>query len=484
MFALYESGDLLAAADGTYSYICIDLKSYYASVECVARGLDPLTARLLVADETRTDKTICLAVSPALKVIGVPGRPRLFEAKECIRRYEAEHRCKVDYIIAPPRMAAYIRVSAQIYAIYLRYASEEDIHVYSIDEVFIDATPYLHLYRKEAEKQGLSPAYCMAATILRDVLKDTGITATVGIGTNMYLAKICMDIVAKKQQPNPDGARIAELDEIAYRLLLWTHRPLTDFWQISHGIARRLASRGMHTMGDVAAMSLHNPGCLYELLGINAGPLIDHAWGTESTRMTDIKSYRPTARSLSSGQVLSRPYKYHEALLIFTEMSELLCDELLAKGLTTTSLTWHVCYDPASLEVNPQYRGPVLLDYYGRPCPKHTVATARLRRRGSSKSEIMDKLLPSFSEHVDHLLLIRRIGVCANDIEQDDGCLQTDLFTDIFALEKERELQLAVIGLRKRYGMNAVVKGADLLDYATTMQRNGQIGGHRAEESR
>ncbi|MBR3105800.1 MAG: DNA methylase [Clostridia bacterium] len=461
-------------------YIASDLKSFYASVECKARGLNPLTARLLVADESRTDKTICLAVSPALKAIGVSSRPRLFEAKERIRMYEAYTHTHVDYIIAPPRMAEYIRVSAQIYEIYLRYVSEEDIHVYSIDEVFIDATPYLHLYRAEAEKLGVSPARLMAMTMIRDVLKTTGITATVGIGTNLYLAKIGMDIVAKKKQADKDGVRIAELDEAGYKLLLWPHRPLTDFWQIGPGTARTLQSRGLYTMGDIAAMSLANEGYFYDIFGINAELLIDHAWGIEPTMMRDIKSYKTDNRSVNTGQVLSRPYAYAEGLLVFKEMADLLCADLVNKNLKTGMLTWLISFDPESLNVNPNYRGPVALDYYGRLHPKHAHATVRLRIPTNSRELIMERLVPSFEQKVDHSLLIRRINLSANEVDIDDGSCQLDLFTDFEALERERNLQRAMLEVRRRFGMNAIVKGMNLLEGATTIQRNTQIGGHRA----
>ena len=461
-------------------YICIDLKSYYASVECVARGLDPMTARLLVADESRTDKTICLAVSPALKAIGVPGRPRLFEAKECIRQYEARTGEKITYTVAPPRMAEYIRISAAIYEIYLRYVSPEDIHIYSIDECFLDVTPYLHLYRREAEKNGVSPARLMALNMFRDVLRNTGITATVGIGTNLYLAKVGMDIVAKKQPPDRDGIRIAELDEDDYRLLLWTHRPLTDFWQVGPGTARRLASAGIWTMGDIAASSLNDEQYLYRILGVNAELLIDHAWGIEPACMADIKDYRSDGHSLSTGQVLPRPYRYKEGELVFSEMADLLCADLLSRDLLTPALYWWVSFDPLSLEEDTLYSGPVALDFYGRLHPGHAQATVRMRVPTNSRSRIMDRLMPSFEKTVDHRLLIRRIGICAMDTEEDMDCLQTDLFTDYDALGRERALQRAMLEVRRRFGLNAVFRGMNLEQGATTLERNMQIGGHRA----
>ncbi|MBR4443314.1 MAG: DNA methylase [Clostridia bacterium] len=460
--------------------VCCDMKSFYASVECVARGLDPLKARLLVADESRSDKTICLAVSPALKAIGVPSRPRLFEAKQAIRLYEATHRTKIDYIIAPPRMAEYIRVSARIYEVFRKYVADADAHVYSIDELFIDVAPYLHLYRNKAEKAGVSPAHYFAILMIRAVLKETGITATVGIGTNLYLAKIAMDIVAKKAKPDKDGVRIAELDEMNYRLQLWTHMPLTDFWQIGPGIARRLQTHGMFTMGDIAAVSLSNEGMLYDLFGINAELLIDHAWGIEPTEMCDIKNYKTEDHSLSTGQVLPRPYKYGEGLLVFREMADLLCADLFSKDLTTQSLNWWVSYDPQSLEECPSYAGPLTVDFYGRMLPKGVHGMAKLRIRTNSKSLILDALTQSFDAKVDHGLLVRRLGIAANDTRLDDGYRQLDLFTDFDTLEKEKSMQRAMLDVRRKYGLNAVVKGMNLLEGATTIERNRQIGGHRA----
>lgn len=337
------------------TYICIDLKSYYASVECVHRGLDPLKANLLVADESRSDQTICLAVSPSLKAKGVPGRPRLFEAKQKIREYEAKTRTKVDCIIAVPRMAEYERISAQIYGIYLRYVAPEDIHVYSIDECFIDCTCYLHAYRKEANKLNTNPAHVMAMTMIRDVLRTTGITATVGIGTNLYLAKVAMDIVAKKQPADKDGVRIAELNEDSYKFLLWDHKPLTDFWQIGNGKARRLEKAYMFTMGDIAARTQWDEEFFYKTFGIDGEILVDHAWGIEPVTMADIKSYKSDGHSLSNGQVLSRPYKYQEARLVFREMIEVLCTDMFSKNLVTQGCSWWVSYDYKSLEVCPSY---------------------------------------------------------------------------------------------------------------------------------
>jgi len=460
--------------------ICIDLKSFYASVECAARHLDPLKACLLVADASRTDKTICLAVSPALKAIGVSARPRLFEARQAIRRYEASSRTRVDYIVAPPRMAEYIRVSSEIFAVYRRYISDEDMHIYSIDECFIDATPYLHLYRDRAAAEGVSPARYLAMAMIRDVLAATGITATVGIGTNLYLAKVGMDIVAKKSRPDRNGVRIAELDEETYRLLLWGHRPLTDFWQIGPGRARRLSTHGMLTMGDVAAVSLTNEALLYRLFGVDAELLIDHAWGMEPTLMRDIKAYRSAAHSLSSGQVLSRPYRFEEALVIIREMADQLAADLVARRLTADSVTWWISFDPVSLEEHPDYTGPVCLDFYGRLHPAHAGGTVRFPVRTNSAREIRSAVAEAFRSGVDPRLSVRRIGLSANDVAEESRAAQLDLFTDYTARIREQELQRAMLALREKYGKNVLFKGMNLLDGATAMERARQIGGHRA----
>ena len=461
-------------------YIAIDMKSFYASVECVQRRLDPLKAYLLVADESRTDKTICLAVSPALKAIGVPSRPRLFEAREAIRRYEILHRTKIDYIAAVPQMEKYERVSAQIYGILLRYAAPEHIHVYSIDESFIDCTSYLSLYEEAARRAGVSPPHQMAMTILRDVLRSTGITATVGIGTNLYLAKVAMDIVAKKSLPDRDGVRIAELDELSYRKLLWDHRPLTDFWQIGPGKARRLLDAHLDTMGAIAAKSLRDEEYFYRVFGVDGEILIDHAWGLEPVGMADIKGYQTRANSLSSGQVLPRPYRYEEARVVFREMLDLLCAELFTKNLKASALTWHVSYDHKSLEENPHYTGPVKLDFYGRLHPCHAGGTVRLHGRQNALSLLEEPLLRSFDLKTDHTLLFRRLNLCAEDVREDGSAFQMDLFTDEAALEREKRLQGAMLELRKKYGANSLLKGTNFLDGATARERNLQIGGHRA----
>ena len=459
------------------TYICIDLKSYYASVECVRRGLDPLKADLLVADPSRSDQTICLAVSPALKAKGVPSRPRLFEAKQAIRNYEALRRTKVDWIIAVPRMAEYKRISAQIYGIYLRYAAPEDVHVYSIDECFIDCTAYLHAYRAEAERTGTSAARMMAMTMIRDVLKTTGITATVGIGTNLYLAKVAMDIVAKKAQADENGVRVAELNEDSYKLLLWDHRPLTDFWQIGIGKARRLEKAYLFTMGDIARVSLADEEFLYRLFGIDAEILIDHAWGIEPCTLADIKAYRPKAHSLSVGQVLPRPYAFSEARVVFAEMAEQLSLDLAAQGLGTEALSFWVSFDPVSLESG-LYAGPVALDYYGRLHPKHVGGAVRLRARTAGTRALREALLAAFDARVDARLYVRRLGVAAADTHREE--VQLDMFTDYAALNEEARIQRVILEIRKKYGGSAILKGMSWLEGATARQRSAQIGGHRA----
>ena len=462
------------------AYICIDLKSYYASVECVHRGLDPLRANLLVADSSRSDQTICLAVSPALKAIGVPARPRLFEAKQKIREYEILHHTKVEYIIAVPRMAEYVRISAQIYGIYLRFVAPEDIHIYSIDECFIDCTGYLHMYREEAAQTGAHPAHVMAMTIIRRVLRETGITATVGIGTNLYLAKVAMDIVAKKSPADQDGVRIAELNEDSYKFLLWEHRPLTDFWQIGPGKARRLYNAYMFTMGDVAQRTQWDEEFFYRTFGIDGEILIDHAWGIEPVTMRDIKSYRSSGHSLSHGQVLPRPYHYEEARLVFKEMTDVLCADLFAKNLVTRSCTWWVSYDYKSLEACPDYDGPMAIDFYGRLHPKHANGTVRLPTLTNDLQAISALLLRQFEEKTDRRLLFRRIGVCAGEVTEDEGIYQLNLFVDYDAQERDRRLLRAMLDVRRRYGPNSVFKGMNMLEGATTLERNQQIGGHRA----
>ncbi len=466
--------------ESAYRYICIDLKSYYASVECVCRRLDPLKANLLVADESRSDQTICLAVSPSLKAIGVPSRPRLFEAKQAIRAYESARHTRIQYIIAMPRMAEYIRISALIYSIYLKYIAPEDIHVYSIDECFIDCGGYLHFYKERSERAGASPARMLAVTMIRDVLKTTGITATVGIGTNLYLAKVAMDIVAKKSPPDEYGVRIAELSEESYRYILWDHRPLTDFWHIGPGKARRLAASMIFTMGEIAERTQWDEEYFYKVFGIDGEILIDHAWGIEPVTMADIKNYHSDAHSLSTGQVLPRPYKYTEARLVFKEMIDGLCSDMLVKGLTARSFSWWVSYDYKSLEAVPDYSGALSIDFYGRVHPKHSNGTVRLGTETNSTALITRALLPSFDLKTDHRLLFRRLGVCADNIAADEGMRQLDLFTDYEALDKERKILSAMHTVRQRYGAGAIFRASNLLEPSTVLERNTQIGGHRA----
>jgi len=462
------------------AFIAIDMKSFYASVECVYRDLDPLKANLLVADESRSDQTICLAVSPSLKAKGVPGRPRLFEAKQAITAWERRNRQKISYLIALPRMAEYERVSALIYSVILRYVAPEDVHVYSIDESFIDCEPYLHQYRKEAARQGVEPAHLMAIEIVRDVLKTTGITATVGIGTNMYLAKVCMDIVAKKMPADKDGVRIAELNEDSYKFLLWNHRPLTDFWQIGAGKAKRLEKAYLFTMGDVARKSQYDEEWFYKEFGIDGEILIDHAWGREPVSMRDIKTYHTDSHSLSNGQVLPRPYEYGEARNVFCEMIDVLCSDMFKKKLLSPSFTWWVSYDWKSLEVNPYYDGPIAVDFYGRLHPKHNNGTVKMRERTNSPGTVRDALCASFDQKTDHHLLFRRLGICANNVTADDGIFQLDFFTDYDVLEKEKKIQAAMLEVRSKFGANAVFTGKNMTKGATTLERNMQIGGHHA----
>lgn len=461
-------------------YIAMDMKSFYASVECVARGYDPLKARLLVADESRSDQTICLAVSPALKAIGVPARPRLFEAKQAIREYERKHHIKIRYEIAVPRMAEYERVSALIYSIILNYAAPCDVHVYSIDESFIDATPYLWAYQAEAKASGRHPAHVMAMTIIRNILAVTGITATVGIGTNLYLAKVAMDIQAKKMPADRDGVRIAELNEDSYKFLLWDHRPLTAFWMIGPGKALRLEKACMFTMGDIAQRSQCDEEWFYRQFGIDGEILIAHAWGCDPVTMADIKNYRSEGHSLSSGQVLPRPYPYAEARLVLSEMIDGLCADLFAKTLIAPRFTWWVSYDYKSLEACPNYEGPVVRDFYGRPHPKHSSGTVRMPTDTNSVSTVAPLILAAFDQKTDHRLLCRRLGICADDVHEDSGYYQLNFFMDYEALEREKHLQGALMEIRRKYGANALFKGKNLLEGATQLERNVQIGGHKA----
>ena len=506
-------------ADQLRWYVGIDAKSFYASVECVERHLNPLTTNLVVADESRTDKTICLAVSPSLKAQGVPGRPRLFEV---IRRVQSVNRERLRsgrrlgvigqdfratsfdadalasdpslglaYIIAPPRMRLYEEYSSRIYATYLKYVSPEDIIVYSIDEVFIDVTGYLKTY-------GMTPRK-LAMTMIRDVLYSTGITATAGIGTNLYLAKVAMDIVAKKAEPDKDGVRIAELDERAYREKLWAHRPLTDFWRVGKGIAGKLEKLQLFTMGDVARASLDPPfeALLYKTFGVNAELIIDHAWGWEPVTMADIKRYRPASNSISSGQVLACPYDFEKGRLIVREMTELLALDLVKKRVVTNRIVLLIGYDRESLE-DRGYRGEVVNDYYGRAVPKPARGTGNIGRYTASTHALMDTVMALYDRIVGKNLLIRRVNITACDLIPEDeipeeGPVQLDMFTDYeaearleaarqAAAKKERRLQRAAIEIQSRYGKNALLKGMNLKEGGTTIARNGQIGGHKAGE--
>ena len=453
-------------------YIAIDLKSFYASVECVDRGLDPLKTNLLVADETRTDATICLAVSPSLKSLGVPGRPRLFEAKQKIAEAQARLVHKIDYIIAPPRMARYLEVSAEIYGVYLKYIAPMDIHVYSVDEVFIDASRYL--------KHLDMTAHELAIMLIRDVLRTTGITATAGVGTNLYLAKIAMDIVAKHTEADRDGVRIADLDEARYKELLWDHLPLTDFWQIGHGTEARLARIGVYTMGELALMSIFNQKTLYKIFGIDAEILIDHAFGMESCTMEDIKQYRPSSKCLSSGQVLARPYPFQQSRIVIAEMAEQLALELLEKGLTAEAIVLHVSYDRENCEKG-SYSGMVKLDYLGRMVPVSAHGTASFGGPSNTISQIVGAVLKLFDKIVDKSLTARALNLTAIRVALEaDYPLQYDLFNDYINRRREQALQRSMISMHRKYGKNAILRGHDLLEGATLMERNAQIGGHRA----
>lgn len=486
------------------TYLAIDLKSYYASAECAARHLNPLTTNLVVADTSRTEKTICLAVSPSLKAYGIPGRARLFEVIQRLREVnrqrlnnairngtaltkdgrptlgapsfdaEALHRdplLEVSYLAAPPRMAYYMKVSSQIYAIYLKYVAPEDIHVYSIDEVFMDVTPYLEHYRMSAHD--------LAKTMIREVLYATGITATAGIGTNLYLAKLAMDIVAKHTPPDADGVRIARLTEESFRYLLWDHRPLTDFWQTGPGIAKRLERHNIHTMGELARASISDPDMLYKEFGVDAEILIDHAWGVEPCGMREIKAYRPAANSICEGQVLACPYEMSKARIIVLEMADSLAYQLCDKGMVTDSLTLTVGYDRENCD-NGSYHGEIHIDHYGRKVPKGAHGTVRLDSPTNLASQLGQACAGLFDRIVSPDLLVRRITITAGRVVKDEGFWQYDLFTDTRQLEKEKRLQDAMLGIKKKFGKNAVLKGTSYLDGATMRERNGQIGGHKA----
>ena len=453
-------------------YACIDLKSYYASVECVDRGLDPLTTNLVVADESRSDGTICLAVSPSLKALGVPGRPRLFEVKERLAQIKATTGKTVEYITAMPRMARYLEVSSQIYGIYLKYLAAQDIHVYSIDEAFMDLTPYRSFYGWTAHD--------LVTTMIRDVLRTVGITATGGIGTNLYLAKIAMDITAKKMPADKDGVRVAELDEISFREKLWAHEPLTDFWQIGPGIAARLARMGIHTMGDLARLSLENEEVFFREFGVDAEILIDHAWGIESCGMEQIKAYKPATKSLANGQVLPRAYSWEEGRLAVKEMTEQVVQSLVEQGYVAEGVTLYVGYQILSREQLSDYHGPVKVNYYGRKVPPSVHGTGKLGAPTASLSRITQAVLQLYDRLVDKELQVRRMSIAAIRLcRKEEVAPQLTFYADQQDDGKETALLEATIGLHRRYGKNAVVKGMDLLEAGTTRERNSQIGGHR-----
>ena len=500
-------------------YIAIDLKSFYASVECIERDLNPLTTNLVVADASRTQKTIGLAVSPSLKAYGIPGRPRLFEVVQQINKvnevrkknlkeqrfsgksYDAEElkanpELEIDFITAPPQMAKYVKWSAKIYNVYLKYAAPEDIHVYSIDEVFVDISSYLL-------SSGLTPKEYVKR-IIKDVYESTGITATAGIGSNLYLCKIAMDIMAKKVAPDEDGTRIAQLDEMSYRKLLWNHRPLTDFWRVGRGYAKKLEEYGLYTMGDIARCSLgkadeyHNEDLLYKLFGVNAELLIDHAWGWEPCTIADVKAYKPESNSIGSGQVLHCPYDFEKARLIVMEMTDLLVLDLVDKGLVTDQIVLTIGYDIENLtdsNKKEEYEGEVTIDYYGRKVPKHAHGTCNLDKKTSSTKLIMKEVMELYDRIVNPKLYVRRVTITANHVISEAMAVeenvyeQMNLFMDYNEvleeknakeLEREKRMQKAVLSIKKKYGKNAILKGMNLQEGATTMERNNQIGGHRA----
>ena len=498
------------------TYIAIDLKSFYASVECRERGLDPMDTNLVVADESRTDKTICLAVTPSLKSYGISGRGRVFEVKQRVkeanagRRHDAPGRrlegkshffselqanpeLEIDFIIAPPRMAYYMEYSTRIYEVYIKYIAPEDIVVYSIDEVFMDVTDYLNTYKLSAHD--------LAMKIILDVIETTGITATAGIGTNLFLCKVAMDIVAKHIPADENGVRIAELDEMSYRKTMWAHQPLTDFWRVGRGIAKKLEENGMFTMGDVARRSEENEDLLYKLFGKNAELLIDHAWGWEPTTIEAIKAYRPSTNSLGSGQVLHCPYEADKAKLVLREMADMLTLDMVDKGLVTDQIVVTVGYDIENLtdpKRRAKYHGAIVKDGYGRQIPKHSHGTANLDGHTSSTKKIMCAVSELFDRIVDKSLLIRRLNVTANHVipessapKKNAGYEQLDLFTDYAALqaeqeqeqrelEREKRMQQAMLTIKKKFGKNAILKGMNFEEGATAKDRNAQIGGHKA----
>lgn len=499
-----------------HTYIAIDLKSFYASVECRDRGLDPLDTNLVVADESRTDKTICLAVTPTLKSFDIPGRARLFEVKQKVKEVNADRKrnlrgrefagsshfyselskdpsLALDFIIAPPRMAYYMEYSTRIYEIYMKYVAPEDIIVYSIDEVFMDVTDYLQTYR-------MSPRD-LAMKMILEVLEATGITATAGIGTNLYLCKVAMDVMAKHIPSDENGVRIAFLDEMTYRRELWSHRPITDFWRVGRGYAKKLETYGIYTMGDVARCSEQNEELLYRLFGKNAELLIDHAWGWEPCTVEAVKAYRPESSSLGSGQVLQCPYDAEKAKLVMREMADALSLDLVEKRLVTDQIVITVGYDIENLtdpERRKKYRGEVVTDRYGRQIPKHAHGTENLESFTSSTQKMVEAASVLYDRIVDKNLLIRRMNITANNIVEEKAApqknksyQQLDLFTDYAAeeeqekqealrLDRERKLQEATITIKKKFGKNAILKGMSLQEGATAKNRNEQIGGHKA----
>lgn len=489
----------------TSIYISIDLKSFYASVECKERNLNPMTTNLVVADSSRTEKTICLAVSPSLKQYGIPGRARLFEVVQKVKEVNSKRRInapgyifkgksyndtelkkhkeyELDYIIAPPQMNKYMKYSAEIYNIYLKFFSAEDIYVYSIDEVFIDVTHYLKKYKMKAST--------IATKVIQEVYEETGITATCGVGTNLYLAKIAMDIVAKHTKANKQGVRIACLDEEMYKRQLWNHKPLTDFWRVGHGIARKLEQNNMYTMGDVARCSINNEDKLFKLFGVNAELLIDHAWGYEPCTMKSIKSYKPSTTSLTSGQVLHCPYDYEKTKLIIKEMTELLVLDLVDKNYLTNQIVLTVEYDVDN--INDKYKGEITIDRYGRKIPKHAHGTINLDHYTSSNKIIDEAIMKLYDRIINKTLLVRKINISVNnllnekEVENNKENEQIDLFTDYKKIEKqyndeikERKLQKSILNIKKKYGKNAILKGMNLEEGATTIERNTQVGGHK-----
>jgi DNA polymerase V len=458
------------------TYAAIDLKSFFASVECILRGLDPLKAKLVVADESRTEKTICLAVTPALKAYGIPGRARLFEVNQKVREVERRTGEKIEFTIAKPQMAKYVEYSTKVYNVYLKYVSAEDIHAYSIDECFLDLTKYLKLYKK--------PARELVKTIIQDVFATTGITATGGIGTNLYLCKIAMDVMAKHVEADADGVRIAELDEMSYRKQLWSHRPITSFWQVGRGIAARLekcylnGGRGIYTMGDIARVSVKNPDALYKLFGVNAEILIDHAWGYEPCTIADIKKAKPRNRSTGEGQVLQDPYPFDKARLVVREMVDTVSMALVEHNLVAKGMVLTVGYDRENVDKG-IYHGETVQDFYGRTVPKPAHGTANIGHYTSSQSAFADAVMLLFDRIVNPELTVRRLNLVAIDVV-DEGHEGFDLFTDVQKQEREKKRLKAELLIKKRFGKNAIVKGMDLQEGATTIERNGQIGGHKA----